>query len=342
MVASQRENTGERMSGMPAGMSPDTMKSLMNLVFSFLIPERRRVTPDGADTFTCRSKDFTELAGWVIHPHRRKACGTVFLFHGFSGNTSHIQWLTDRFSGQYGFVSVAADLRHHGLSGDAVPTFGEAESWDVMSVIDFAESQGLPKPYVLYGESLGGMASQLAAAKDKRVSGVIVNAAPGWAWDAIGKVADFRSADIKKGMEKAPGILSSIIPLFAYGLVPVANLINYAYKDDVLTKGDPRNLPSSPRHEPLFLYMMGDKDHYDINQTRKIFDHWYEDESAKAEVLPGYAPEQKKWFLTVEGATHPDESSNGRHVADWEYFDRALKEFLKKIADSKHSPALLR
>ena len=342
MSDAQKKSIGVGNAGILSGMSPDTVKSLMNLVFNFIIPDRHRDIPEGAEPFSCRSKDFTELAGWVIHPHRRKACGTIFLFHGFSGNTSHIQWLTDRFSGEYGFVSVATDLRHHGLSGDAVPTFGEAESWDVMSVIDYAESQGLPKPYVLYGESLGGMASQLAVAKDKRVSGVIVNSAPGWAWDAIGKVADFRSADIKKGMEKAPGILRSIIPMFAYGMVPVANLINYSYKDDVLSKGDPRNLPSSPGHEPLFLYMMGDKDHYDINQTRKIFDHWYKDESAEAEVLPGDAPAQKKWFLTMEGATHPDESSNGRHVADWEHFDRAIKEFLEKIAGRKRSSYLLR
>jgi hypothetical protein len=73
------------------------------------------------------------------------------------------------------FNVVRFDFRGHGQSsrGLHLPTLGYYEIYDLKAVIDWAEAQGLEKPYVCYGHSMGAAIALRWAGQDQRISGVL-------------------------------------------------------------------------------------------------------------------------------------------------------------------------
>jgi pimeloyl-ACP methyl ester carboxylesterase len=103
-----------------------------------------------------------------------KARGTVFMCHGFGRSMWDFRgyrWVTD----QEHFNVVRFDFRGHGQSapGLHLPTLGYYEIYDLKAVIDWAESQGLEKPYVCYGHSMGAAIALRWAGQDPRIQGVL-------------------------------------------------------------------------------------------------------------------------------------------------------------------------
>jgi pimeloyl-ACP methyl ester carboxylesterase len=228
------------------------------------------------------------LTGWACRPP--SPVGTVFLLHGFREN-SYNQWIVEaaeRFIGNLNLAVVAPDFRNHGKSEKRIPSFGFAESLDVSGAMNWAESQGYPKPYLLHGGSLGAIAAKICAIRDPRVSGAFLKASP-----ASAGVALKNCIQINKTAVKIPGPPQMI-----------SAAINAAYSYDVVHWSDVKSYPSSPDHRPRVFYALGQFDEYGYDATRSSFDHWYQGEEVKPEVPPAAAWGQSKWFRTAWGAYH--------------------------------------
>jgi pimeloyl-ACP methyl ester carboxylesterase len=210
------------------------LKSLSERTFKrFLKFPREHGIPPWPHTWETRyaSRDGIALLGWAHRPPRATQ-GTVFLLHGFTTNCGNLncwRW-AESISARCSTVVCAVDFRHHGKSGDAVPTFGTAECWDVQATLDEADKYNSPKPYVLVGESLGAMAAQLTAIQDPRVAGAVLLHPPGWAWDAIGKCV---TAVVRGNLPPLIWKLDSVL------VRAIGGLINSAYGGrNVVGEGD--------------------------------------------------------------------------------------------------------
>ena len=260
----------------------------------------------GYEDINFTSGDNCNLSGWIYRtPGQDNHRGTVFLLHGFCDNSLSMKWVAEGLSQNYNITALAFDHRYHGNSskGHHFPTFGGQEAYDVEAAMDYADKIGLPKPYILYGVSLGGMSGQKAGLEDKRVSGVFMLSVPGWPWHAIG--------------------------INAYIATPVANLINDSYNWDILRSGDIRTLSQPWDHRPLVCYLMGDKDRYDIYPTMTIFKHWHNGESGGYDISIKDNLGINKFFYRVNGAIHPDVP--GYQVWDWDRFHLVKSEFFNRI-----------
>lgn len=265
-------------------------------------PSRNRQEPrvgtPGFEQIDFESSDYVRLCGWTYRAAGRDCSyGTVIFAHGFACNSSvHIGEAT-ALSATFGLTALSFDHRMHGLSGDAVPTFGVQEALDVQSAMDYADRKGLPKPYILNGVSLGGIAAQLAGIRDTRVRGLFLVACPG-------------------------------SPLHAMG--PLGALVNYCHGRDVLRDGDIRRIRQPDGHDPFVCYVIGTRDHYGIEATRESYSHW---RGVGAEGLfPSGTPDARKWFWAVPNAVHP--GSNGQQIWEWDGFARLRWEFYSRLLAS--------
>jgi pimeloyl-ACP methyl ester carboxylesterase len=211
----------------------------------------------------------------------------------------------EQISREFNVTAFSFDHRFHGNSSKDrhYPAFGGQEVYDVQAAMDYAEQKGLPKPYILQGISLGAMAAQRAGIEDKRVAGLFLLSVPGWPWKAIA--------------------------VNAYLAAPVAELINKNYGWKVLENGDIRNISQPKDHHPLVCYLMGDKDRYDINATKAVFEHWHNGETGGYDISIHDNPGINKFFFTVKDAIHPDVP--GYQVWDWDRFNKVKSEFFNRI-----------
>ncbi len=277
-----------------------------------------------ASPIAFRSRDGLRLHGWA-HVPSVDPRGTVFFCHGYTLHSQHTiylhyaKYLTKKFN----VATLGFDFRHHGLSDDAPVTFGSAESLDVRAAMDFADAHDFPKPYVLFGDSLGALAAQRTAIDDKRVHAAIIKSCPSSPWEAIHTT--FASVDVMPLMRYAAAHYH--IPTFNVRkldltwLLPVAALINDLYSRDVLNDGDIVRHNANPAHLPRVLYVMGDQDHYGWERSKIRYDHWYLREPSTFNVWPADAPNEKKWFVLARGKGHTFGSW------DWEHFYLLLDQF---------------
>lgn len=275
----------------------------------------------GFEAIQFNSDDGCLLKGWVYKsPGQKNDRGTCFLLHGVTTNSSSLVETARILSKEYNMTVVGYDQRYHGWSSRSpfYPTFGCYEARDAQAAIDFAEKSGLPDPYILHGNSLGGMAAQRAGIKDGRVKGLLLLMTPGWPWHAIGKCA----------WDGKP-----LGPIF----IPFVNLLNAAYGWDVLSDGDIRRHKQDPKHRPLVCSIMGDRDSYDIGKTKDVFQHWHNGEPAEFDKLPSETPDCKKFFTTVEGACHSSDT-DGIFIWDWEGFKRLERDFYESVLGEKRLP----
>lgn len=77
-----------------------------------------------------------------------EALGTVVFAHGFTINGGYYQDFACRLRHEFRVNVILPDLRHHGRSDDRPPTFGTAESWDMVACLDWAEQNNLQRPFL--------------------------------------------------------------------------------------------------------------------------------------------------------------------------------------------------
>lgn len=112
-----------------------------------------------------------DISGRVVYSG--KNTGTIFMLHGYRGTKEMFngyEWLAK----DLGWNLVSIDFREHGKSTHSkhLCSLGYFEIWDVKATVDWAEKNHLPKPYVIYGNSMGASVGLRWAAQDHRIEGV--------------------------------------------------------------------------------------------------------------------------------------------------------------------------
>lgn len=277
-------------------------------------------------TFT--SRDGLRLYGWAHVPDNH-ARGTVVFCHGYTLHSHHTVYLhyAKYLTRKFNVATIGFDFRHHGKSDDAPVTFGSAESLDVRAALDFADEHGFPKPYVLFGDSLGALAAQRTAVDDERVAAALIKSCPSSPWDAIQTA--FSSVDFTPVLgyffERYKIPCFTLRKLDLTWLMPVAAFINDMYERDVLNDGDIRRHNGHPAHKPRILFLIGDQDHFGWERSKLRYDHWYEGEPSTMNVWPADAPRDSKWFILAEGKGHTFGSW------DWPLFYPLLDQFFEVV-----------
>lgn len=153
-----------------------------------------------------------EIDGWFLpaqNPH-----GTVFVLHGYNNGK---EWMADRewIRDREGWNMVMIDFREHGKSTRTrnFSTLGYHEIWDVKAAVDWADQRGLPRPYVIYGRSMGAATGLRFASMDRRISGVFAISPFKNAELATRQMADYgaRIATAEKLSPRIPGAIRNII-----------------------------------------------------------------------------------------------------------------------------------
>ncbi len=123
-----------------------------------------------------QATDGVTLRGWYV-PAPSPARGTVIYCHGL--NRSKVEMLPKaQFGHSIGYNALLFDVRHHGQSGGGVTTLGYNERLDVLGAVRYAlEVKKAERPIILWGVSMGAVASLLAAADSQDVSAVISDSA---------------------------------------------------------------------------------------------------------------------------------------------------------------------
>jgi len=113
-------------------------------------------------TFRLRVEDGVTLEAWQIDATQPR--GTVLMFHGYSASRASLLAEANVFH-ELGYSVVLVDFRGSGGSDFNTTTLGFAEAGEVASTFNNTRAQGvLPRPHVLYGQSMGGAAILRAVA----------------------------------------------------------------------------------------------------------------------------------------------------------------------------------
>lgn len=128
------------------------------------------------ESFTVEGADGVRLA--ALQFGQRDPKGLVLIVHGIGAEKCQFLPAVGALW-RAGFEVYTYDQRNHGDSGGWTSTLGVAESadlervWD--AVVDRATKRGVDGPRVLYGVSLGGAASQLAAHRLQGLDGLVLD-----------------------------------------------------------------------------------------------------------------------------------------------------------------------
>jgi fermentation-respiration switch protein FrsA (DUF1100 family) len=120
---------------------------------------------------TLTTRDGLKLAAWYTPPQN----GTMVLVaHGYGAKRSaEIYALFAR----HGYGVLAWDMRAHGESDGELCTVGYAEAEDVETALDYTLSQPGVKHVAAWGESMGGVATILAAARRPEIEALVADSA---------------------------------------------------------------------------------------------------------------------------------------------------------------------
>ncbi|MBO9586520.1 MAG: alpha/beta hydrolase [Flavobacterium sp.] len=102
-----------------------------------------------------------------------EAAVKIIILHGAGGN-GRIIGLFGNFLNSHGYEYIAPDLPGYGLTANQQKSNFEYSQW-VDCISDLIDEELLkdPRPIVLFGLSMGGMLAYQAAAKNKKVKGII-------------------------------------------------------------------------------------------------------------------------------------------------------------------------
>jgi alpha-beta hydrolase superfamily lysophospholipase len=109
-----------------------------------------------SQTVRFTTDDGLKLEGWLITPAEPR--GTVLLFHGYSASRTTLLEQARTFD-KIGFAALLVDFRGGGGSDGSTTTLGYLEARDVAATVEHARRRQLPRPLVLYGQSMGAAAA---------------------------------------------------------------------------------------------------------------------------------------------------------------------------------------
>jgi dipeptidyl aminopeptidase/acylaminoacyl peptidase len=116
--------------------------------------------------------DGFRLEGWLLLPSNPR--GTVLLFHGYAASRSDLLPQSKEFY-DMGWAVVLVDFRGSGGSEGCTTSVGFDEAKDVAATVRYVRERGLPRPLILYGQSMGGAAVlRSIAALDVCVDGIVL------------------------------------------------------------------------------------------------------------------------------------------------------------------------
>lgn len=125
-----------------------------------------------AKTTSITTDDGVRLETWLIQPVNPK--GTVVLFHGYASSRADLLEQAKVCHG-LGWATMLVDFRGSGGSDGNTTSLGYHEAKDVQAAVRLAKDQGLARPLVLYGQSMGGAAVlRSIAALDVQPDGIIL------------------------------------------------------------------------------------------------------------------------------------------------------------------------
>ncbi len=120
---------------------------------------------------TLTTHDGQKLAAWYTPPQNGAA---VLVAHGYGARRSpEIYALFAR----HGYGVLAWDMRAHGESEGDLCTVGYAEAGDVEIALDYARSRPGVEHVAAWGESMGGAAAILAAARRPEIEALVADSA---------------------------------------------------------------------------------------------------------------------------------------------------------------------
>lgn len=124
------------------------------------------------------ASDGVRLAG-VWHPAGLTPSrgGTVLMIHGFAEDPSSLLARMDALN-RHGWDVAALDTRAHGRSGGDRGSFGGREAADVTAWVDALTASGRlgAGPLAVWGRSMGATIALRAAAADRRVAALVLEA----------------------------------------------------------------------------------------------------------------------------------------------------------------------
>lgn len=139
--------------------------------------ERNR--PDTPATLGATFEDVTfptldgnTVSGWWLEGSERRT--TIVMTHGlFRSRWEILQRAVDFW--KKGYAVLVYDLRRHGRSGGEFVTLGFDERHDVEAALEYSRSRAPENRSVLFGVSMGGAATLMAAAETSGIAAVVAD-----------------------------------------------------------------------------------------------------------------------------------------------------------------------
>jgi len=274
-------------------------KAFLENVFKHIISLRHHDVPDWptVSRFPAEAKDGISVFGWGYCPNTYPI-GSLLFLHGFTGSSrcQHLWEYVREISHRYDFAVGGCDFRHHGMSDDALSTFGMAESWMSRRFLSWRKIAGFLGLTFFSANLSGEMAAQVSAATNPKVDAAFLMALPAWPWQAIDHYIGHNLHSAICLPDELDRLASPFRKLLKGAGLGVYDTINDHYSEHqvkILDSGCLFNHDCSPAHDPLVLYLMGSDDEYGIEHTRKVWGHWYREESARLNARPSESPKQK-------------------------------------------------
>ncbi|GEM_PF-113126 len=132
--------------------------------------------PKGVTRVSVPTSDGLRLEGWWLEGRRepQQAKGPVLLFlHGNAGNL-HVQWRQFEYLAPWGYDVLALDYRGFGRSEGRADRKGMVK--DGLAALDYLERECPGRKTIVVGHSMGTVIAMQLAARDKRVSKLVVMA----------------------------------------------------------------------------------------------------------------------------------------------------------------------
>ena len=239
------------------------------------------------------SRDGVRLRAFLV-PHRGAPAAppafAAVLVHGLYRGGLELEPVGAMLRDLGGEV-LLLELRNHGGSGRARPTFGLDESQDVLAAVDVLRRrpEAAGRPLVLFAVSVGTAAAALAAPAIPDLAGLVLDAP----LDDLGAVAD-RMLRAGSGGRRGPGLPQ---PFRALVLWSARNLAG-APLDEVRPAEALRRLP--PR-VPVLLIGAGHDVRVPPERVRALFDRLPTEAGRKELWIVPEAEHGRVWFEDPDG-----------------------------------------